>query len=145
MEYLYRANDGTIFYDEDECVNYEAKLKYNLKIFNGVRLWDENDEEIPIGNIFSDNFNLMDVWSIYFPNREIAKQFRKMMKDIYNEEIFSCDIRDVFGHDIYDVDKGLYIFNENSDYWVQIDKSIKEIALRVKSLDFTLNYELNPN
>ena len=29
MEYLYRANDGTIFYIEDECIAYERKLKYD--------------------------------------------------------------------------------------------------------------------
>lgn len=135
MDYLYRADDGTIFYNEDECEDYERKLKYDLKIFNDVRLWDENDKEIPISTILENGFDLTGIWSVYFPNRKIAEQFREMIQDIYGE--------DVFNHDIRDVDKGLYTFNENSDSWVQIEENIKEIAFRVKSLGFTLNYELN--
>lgn len=135
MDYLYRANDGTIFYDEDECVDYERRLKYDLKAFNGVRLWNEHDKEIPLSDVFANNFDIINIWSVYFPNREVAEQFREMIQDICGE--------DVFNHDIRDVDKGLYTFNENSDSWVQIEENIKEIAFRVKSLGFTLDYELN--
>lgn len=135
MDYLYRANDGTIFYDEDECTDYERKLKYDLKAFNGVRLWDENDKEFPVSSIFADDFDVTDIWSVYFPNREIAEQFREMVQDAYDE--------DVFNYDIKDVDKGLYTFDEDSDSWIQIEKAIEEITLRLRSLGFTLNYELN--
>lgn len=135
MDYLYRANDGTIFYDEDECEDYERKLKYDLKAFNGIRLWNENDKEIPISSILEDGFDITGIWSVYFPNRKIAEQFREMIQDIYCEDVFDYSIREI--------DKGFYTFDTDIDSWVNVEKDLQALATRVKDFGFTLNYVLN--
>lgn len=135
MDYLYRANDGTIFYDEDECADYETKLKYDLKAFNGIRLWDENDKEFSLEDLLFGNKDTANIWSVYFPNREIGEQFEKMIQDIYDE--------DVFDYSVEKIDKGFYTYNTAVGSWVNIEKDLQTFATRVKSFGFTLNYELN--
>ena len=52
MEIIYRAEDGTDFYSEDECLEYESKMKIatmNLK----SRFFDSNGVLMDINDLFN--------------------------------------------------------------------------------------------
>ena len=52
MEIIYRAEDGTDFYTEDECLEYESKMKIatmNLK----SRFFDSNGVLMDINDLFN--------------------------------------------------------------------------------------------
>lgn len=50
MEIIYRADDGTEFYDEDECERYEERQRLDEKNL-ASRFWDRNGRPMKIEDL----------------------------------------------------------------------------------------------
>lgn len=82
MKKLYEANDGTIFKDEDECLQYERMQRYANKAL--FLLGDFNGKFIPLESILSGEEDLENAFFI------ICKSYEGFLQlcDLYYE--FGC-------------------------------------------------------
>lgn len=124
METLYKANDGTIFKDKDECVQYERVQKYTD---NGLYSFgDMNGERIPLEDIIKDE-DLSKVWFVICKSDEGFEQL--------------CDLCQNFGYvslknwSLLKNNKPPYnwFWNDNEDRWEILDNVLEE-AKRLKNI-----------
>lgn len=110
----YVADDGTIFEDEDECYEYELKLKItNLK--DRVRLFDNTLTELPLT---AENFE--DYYYIAIHDTTAIAEIKAICDD--NPNIY---------HPWFPMrggckeEQGLYMYNESNETWYNL-YTIKE-------------------
>lgn len=84
MEIIYRANDGTEFYDEDDCVMYERKLEYRKRNLKS-RFFDRKGKEM-------DNTDIEDcyehAWYAEFASLEEAEFYDKESSELVGGTYF---------------------------------------------------------
>lgn len=123
METLYKANDGTIFKDKDECLQYERMQKYTD---NGLYSFgDMNGERIPLEDIIKDE-DLSRVWFVICKSDEGFEQ----LCDLYGE---CCYTTPKSWGDINDKTPRCWFWNDNEDRWETLD-SVLENAKRLKNI-----------
>lgn len=118
MEIIYKAFDGKIFDDEDDCLCYEKILK--LQLFSkDIICLDEKGKLIPIED------NLDDVLE--------QATFLKIQTD----EAASFILSD-YGYIIGDSKKGLFYYDENLGGWADFRSHWKKVSEEFIVLNFIL-------
>lgn len=117
MEIIYKASDGKIFDNEDDCLFYERTV--NLKFFSkDIICLDEKGNLIPIKDDFDNAYERSFFMKI---QTDEAASF------IYNE----------YGYIIGDSKKGLFYYDENLG-WVDFRSHWKEVSEEFILLNFIL-------
>lgn len=117
MEIIYKAFDGNIFDDEDDCLFYERTL--NLKSFSkDIICLDKEGNLIPIEDDFD---NVCE---------------RSFFMKIQTDEAASF-IRDTYGYIIGDSKKGLFYYDENLG-WADFRSHWKKVSEEFLFLNFIL-------
>lgn len=84
MKIIYRADDGTEFYSEDDCETYERKLAYEKRNLKS-RFFDKNGEEM-------DNTDIEgcyeDAWYAEFASLEEAEFYDKETSNLVGGTYF---------------------------------------------------------
>ena len=100
MEIIYRANDGTEFYDEDDCVEYERRLEYEKRDLKS-RFFDKKGKEM-------NNTNIEDCyehgWYVEFASLEEAEFYDKETSYLVGGTYF--DSKPCAGRFYYDQEEG---------------------------------------
>lgn len=113
MEIIYRADDGTEFYDEDSCVRYERRLankERNLK----SRFFDRKGKEM-------DNTNIEECyehgWYVEFASLEEA--------EFYNKETY-----ELVGNTYFDGKpcEGRFYYDRDEATWRNLEELYQEYA-----------------
>lgn len=104
MDIVYRANDGKEFDSEDECIDYERKIKLHT-----FKIWDVEANRLT-------NYGEEDYGKIFYIN--IADE--KEMDDVWEEFTYSgferCGLKG----------PGLYCYDMSTGDWLDCDKLLKQ-------------------
>lgn len=119
MEVIYKAIDGKMFDDKEECMNYEFKLSImdnNLTMLdkNGIKIFNDKNDS------FDDFCNKIErCWYINIRTKEDLD----IVKKAYNY-IGVLPPKDI----------GLFYYDEYSDEWLDFNENIKEAENEIKKL-----------
>ena len=112
MKIVYEALDGKIFEDDEECLDYEDKLRLNT-IFKNIKFYDSNNVLMELKNI-DDFFNALEYnYKVVIPTKEDC--------DIFNEWLSMND------YEIYMLPKEGTWYNINYENMVLEEELIKQI------------------
>ena len=113
MEIIYRADDGTEFYDENECKYYEEKQQL-MERLNGKKLasrfWDRKRRLMDIDDLAET------VKGAYYA--ELATDEEAVFIDNYAYEKVGCCIFEDAG----DAEAGRYYYDSYRDAWKNIEE-----------------------
>lgn len=113
MEIIYRADDGTEFYDEDDCVEYEERLR--LSRMNLIsRFWDRTGHPLLIDDLAET------VEHTYYA--ELATDEEAIFIDDYAYERVGCCIFE----EEEDAKAGRYYFDSYHEVWKNIEELNKK-------------------
>ena len=108
----WRADDGKIFDDEDDCRDYEFSL--NAKALEGrVFLLDRYCRPLPL----TDYNSYTDAYFIF------------MVDDSAWSDLYDAwpDFDSYFPHDLHDADAGLWAYDDHEDNWYHMGKKIADL------------------
>ena len=110
MEIIYKAFDGKIFYDEDDCQHYEEEKKLE-KYQDGIKILDSDGNIMPLA----------------LENLERAF-YLSIKKEECVDFLFEQDI-------IYPREKGIYYYDDHCGYvgeWKKIDDKISQLKEKLR-------------
>lgn len=110
--YLYIADDGTEFEDEEDCLRYEAGCRAQL--LKGVVLLDENFRPIPL----SDLSQWENAWFIYTKDIQALRD----LSDIWDWDLTGISPPRFLFADT----PGLFAYDETIDEWYHIGTRLQE-------------------
>lgn len=121
----YVANDGIEFDDEDECLEYELKVK--VKNIYGFTIYDCNGKEIK-----PTDYRDLDCFI------DEARYIK--ITDIKGWDAFSelCEENDVYfdyGMDDF-YERGLYFFDDDHEYWVSWEAEYEKLRNIRRKMDY---------
>ena len=112
MKMVYEALDGKIFEDDEECLDYEDRLRLNT-IFKNIKFYDSNNVLMELKNI-DDFFNALEYnYKIVIPTEEDCEIFNEWLR--MNE------------YEIYMLPKEGTWYNINYENMVLEEELIKQI------------------
>lgn len=112
----YRANDGTLFDDEIDCYNYEIEQ-------SGLEMWNYSMDKL-------DYLSSAHTLYAYCPTMESIEVFKEIC-DFYSETFANI------------TNPGLYIYDEDSERFVQMSDVIKDLDKRANDLRQIRQYILS--
>lgn len=109
MKIIYRADDGTDFFNEDDCAEYEEKQRISgMKLAS--RFWDNKGRPMAINNLAET------VEHAYYA--ELATDEEAVFIDSYAYEKVGCCIFEDAG----DAEAGRYYYDSYHDKWTNIEE-----------------------
>lgn len=109
MKIIYRADDGTDFFNEDDCVEYEESQRISeMKLAS--RFWDNKGRPMAINNLAET------VEHAYYA--ELATDEEAFFIDSYAYEKVGCCIFEDAG----DAKAGRYYYDSYRDAWINIEE-----------------------
>ena len=106
MDIIYRANDGKEFDSEDECIDYERKIKLHT-----FKMWDVDAN--PLSTYDDDSYSK--VFYLHISNEE---ELDDVIEQFYLWGIESFGIKGK--------ESGFYLYDTNTDQWLDCDKLLKQ-------------------
>ena len=87
--WVYEAFDGKVFYNEDECRDYEHDLRERT-ILKNVKFYDSNNNLFNLEKLYDINDILYDIHKIVIPSKEDCDMLNEWLEDycVYEEEIY---------------------------------------------------------
>ena len=87
--WAYEAFDGKVFYNEDECRDYEYDLRERTLLKN-VKFYDSNNNLFNFKELYDINNNLYDIYKVVIPSEEDCDMLNEWLEDycVYEEEIY---------------------------------------------------------
>ena len=121
---IYRADDGTDFEDECECIEYEWSSKAQKANFT---LLTSDFKILPLDKRES----YYDCNYVFIPDNTALKELRQVwdgdMVDVYLPDAFS---------EYEDVQPGLYVYDEDDENWFHLGARIDELTkIATKAMD----------
>lgn len=122
----YQAFDGTMFENEDECLEYERKSKLTANTY--LQVWDYAKKKMG-DSLF--NFYIAEVWYV---------KCNKEGMDYFN---YLCEREGIFGiidkDNLYDSSDILYWYWDDDKYkWVSFDTQLQYVKDCCKMFDIPL-------
>lgn len=120
MTVKYFAFDGTEFDTEDECYDYERRIKledYNNS--NDIIVFDDSGQRM-----FGDFDDTLNNCSCVFLSKQFADEH----------------IQDLLLTFCIPNQKGLYYYDYNSDIWIEAKERITELEQKLKKFQIITNY-----
>ena len=114
---FWEADDGTRFEFEDECAEYEWRLKVK-KHENAFYLLTPNHKIL-------DNLEISsyeDCYYIFLKNSKSGTILRELWDD---DHILGCSCPDFLCD--WSVEPGLWVYEEDNDYWYHLGERIAEL------------------
>lgn len=111
---IYRADDGTDFEDESECIEYEWGSKASKVHFT---LLSHNHRILPTDR--RDSYN--DCFYVFVPNNVALKELRQ----VWDGDVVDSYLPDAFSE--WDAQPGLYVYDEIGDEWYHLGTRIAEL------------------
>lgn len=116
----YVADDGTVFEDEDDCIDYERGLMLK-KYEHDIHMWDDNFQLIPI----TDSLALDKVYYLTCDTAEAAAVMHEWFEDMgYSSPLD--------GHVDYNYAAGRHYYYQDNDCWYEADDLIEKVRRMMK-------------
>lgn len=124
MEIIYRANDGTEFYDEYECRTHERVLKEQELLNSGIIFLDSYREKIDTPIYESER-----IYHMYFPTTESMKILNKIYQDEYDDIVKKLNKNEEIKPNIW------YHWNGREDCYESDEYKIKQFQDHIEEYD----------
>ena len=87
--WAYEAFDGKVFYNEDECRDYEHDLRERTLLKN-VKFYDSNNNLFNLEKLYDINDILYDIHKIVIPSKEDCDMLNEWLEDYctYDDDIY---------------------------------------------------------
>jgi hypothetical protein len=125
----YKASDGKMFDDEDECLEYEAEIAAN-RYQDNIACLDDNSKPIPLSDVF-----LYGISKVYY--MKISEEGNDNFTDFSSTFLNICSThRDYVtgltkNRMLYD---GIFYYNTSSSCWVNIETEYIEMLAKYNKI-----------